>query len=538
MKLCFALFFFILYFFPSKVFCQHNVWISDKGDPWTELGLTGIGTDTYWQEGQGEKYREISRLENSSGITEIILDCPSRNCRFKLDKKGAFWQYYDNSSVWNLFLNGGFIPATISNVDFYKEEKQIVLTYSLSSSELNSYYDITFELQDELDGKVIIPKSLVGEYDCVKAENSGDNYTIKIVKWNALLDGINLSGKYRLLCYANPSSKNKIIEKQALEKKIKTQEEELKQKEINLGLFLNERANTIYNYCQLQPNVIRTNESLLETIFQQTIDNYSDGLIDVNFSYKFDTLGFFYGNVMAYGNRAKPINKSLALNHSKLLLSPSIKNNMFVKSECRKNYNLNWSSSLYRYRVTKKNIKPLNHFDELPANEILNYFNEKNHLNDVGVYSFTTKKVSANSNNFYEIRIKKFKNNTGPLNVFFSMLLPGLGTNRVTYKQEGNIKMIYFLLSATVSGVSKYYSNQFYQKYQNATSIDDLENNYMIANNLNKVYLISGGIGATIYIYDFFYVLSRGFKNKTEQRRINSSLKNQVIFKQEYDASY
>lgn len=511
--------FIILFCLPSLVFCQRIVWISDTCAKWTELGL--IGNDPYWQEGQGEKYREISRLENNSGIAEVILDCPGRNCRYKLSNKDASEQRYE-SSLWSVFLYGNFIPASISNVDFYIEENQIVFTYSLSSSELNAYFDIAFELQNELDGKVISPRSLTGEYDCVKASNSGENNTQKTVKWNALKDGVNLSGRYRLVCYANPSSKVKINKKQVLENQIRLQEEERKQKEINRRNFLKERANTIYNYCQLEPNVIKTNESLLETIVQQSIDKYSNGLIDVNFSYKFDTLGLFKGKVMAYGNMASPINQQLALNYSKLSLTPSVKNDMYVASECSKNYNISWKTDYYQFKKRKNIIKPIGKTIDSPMSSI-----NKQILNNRynGKYTYVQKSIVCSGNTFSTLSFYKFKNN-GPLNALYSLVLPGVGTKRVTEYDKGTGRMILFILSAGISAVSKYYSNTYYNRYLNSMDQVNIQYNYRMANNLQKSFLVTGGIAATIYVYDFIHVLGKGIKNKAEQKSINQSLLN------------
>jgi len=47
-----------------------------------------------------------------------------------------------------------------------------------------------------------------------------------------------------------------------------------------------------------------------------------------------------------------------------------------------------------------------------------------------------------------------------------------------------------------------------------------------MANNLQKSFLVTGGIATTIYVYDFIHVLGKGIKNKAEQKSINQSLLN------------
>jgi hypothetical protein len=109
------------------------------------------------------------------------------------------------------------------------------------------------------------------------------------------------------------------------------------------------------------------------------------------------------------------------------------------------------------------------------------------------------------------------------------MLLPGLGTKRVTYSNKGTGRMILFILGAGVSAASKYYSNIYYNKYLISTNQVDIQYNYRMANNLQKSFLISGGFAASIYIYDFFHVIGRGIKNKKEQHFTNRNLSNQDL---------
>jgi len=225
----------VFLFISSKVFLQQLVWRSNEGQIWKELETSNANGFKQWQEGAGEIYAEKTRKGTKSNF-EVIVDCPGRGCYFKLSNTGAYYQYY-NSSDWVLFLYGKFDNGAVSNIDFYIDDKNIIFAYSISSLEPNSYFDISFNLQNEKGDITITPKSLLGDYSCVKADLLGEATTVKTVKWIALNDKVNLTGKYRLVCAAVSSPQWKIDQLIAVEKKRQKEAKLLEQKIAERNLF-------------------------------------------------------------------------------------------------------------------------------------------------------------------------------------------------------------------------------------------------------------------------------------------------------------
>jgi hypothetical protein len=107
----------------------------------------------------------------------------------------------------------------------------------------------------------------------------------------------------------------------------------------------------------------------------------------------------------------------------------------------------------------------------------------------------------------------------GPACAINSMFFPGWGTTKVSYGKKGSERSKRFFSTLLIAIVSNIYSNKQYDAYLNEKNDLSLMNKYYKSANLShKVALISGGISATIYLYDVIWVFSKGIKNK--KRRI------------------
>ena len=122
-------------------------------------------------------------------------------------------------------------------------------------------------------------------------------------------------------------------------------------------------------------------------------------------------------------------------------------------------------------------------------------------------------KVDALTNNLNTIKI------AGPACAINSMFFPGWGTTKVSYGIKGSGRSLSFFSTLLIAIVSNIYSNKQYDAYLNEKNDQSLRNiHYKNANLSHKVALISGGISASIYLYDVIWVFSKGIKNK--KRRI------------------
>jgi hypothetical protein len=120
------------------------------------------------------------------------------------------------------------------------------------------------------------------------------------------------------------------------------------------------------------------------------------------------------------------------------------------------------------------------------------------------------------------------KTDDGLNNVFKSIFIPSLGRKNVGLK---NGKLITFSIIglATISVLSKIYSNNQYSKFLAANDQVTLDKSYDNANIANKAHLISAGLGITIYSFNLVSVFSKGRKNKANYQYDNLPFKKNDI---------
>ena len=401
--------------------------------------------------------------------------------------------------------------VVVDDVDYYIENQNIVFVFTLVSNDYQPFFDLNFQFENEDSSEVIRAVSIQGDVDCIKADENYLNAKVRKVQWNVINDGVALSGNYRLVCSASPSNNFKIQEKLKDEKKRIENELKLQKIRDDRAKFLKEREKTIYNYKQIMPLTVSQNNDILEKTISSFIIDKESGYFDLEIRYKFDTSGNNLGYIKASGQDGSMFNNYLNNYRSSLNFIPGKENNMLVACESNLNYSINWSINRSRYKSTSTRLKKVGGG---PIN-----FNEQQLLKDapIGIYTLSNKTIKCNGVNFTENKIENYKCGRGPLNVIYSLILPGIGTKRVTYNEKGNGTLILFLLSTGISAVSKYYSNLYFDKYLTSTNQSDIQNNYKISNNLQKSFLVSGGFSCTIYVYDFFHVLVRGIRNKQDE---------------------
>jgi len=180
-----------------------------------------------------------------------------------------------------------------------------------------------------------------------------------------------------------------------------------------------------------------------------------------------------------------------------------------------------------RSRSTKINISPDNSNVIKFKHNIGSFINNQKYQN--GIYKFQVINKNINGTSSDEVSLTKYINNSGPLNSAYSLLMPGLGSLRVTDGEKGAGVIKTFLLASIISAGSKIYSDIEYDKYLKTSPESVAVEHHELANTANKVFLISGGIAATIYIYDFFRVISKGISNNKQSKVLKDKLKSGPI---------
>lgn len=115
----------------------------------------------------------------------------------------------------------------------------------------------------------------------------------------------------------------------------------------------------------------------------------------------------------------------------------------------------------------------------------------------------------------------------GASNCLLSMIVPGLGDYFVDYNHHNVIKPWFVTLSVLGAGyLSHYYaskSNDYYNQYQNAVTLSDINDKYNSANQYHHNSFISGSIAGILWITDIIYVAHRGHLNTIKNNKIGVS---------------
>ncbi len=252
------------------------------------------------------------------------------------------------------------------------------------------------------------------------------------------------------------------------------------------------------------------------------------GSVNYTTSIKFDTLGNNSSTFNIYSISTKKI--SNYINNSIISeLRPVTESGFIIPTSDEVPFNVSWNTYKLRanFRAGKMNIKPL---EKLPADFkyiISRYINQQTYAN--GIYKFELLNKTLNDKPFIDLQLFKYRNNNGPLNSAYSLILPGWGTLKVSDGTKGKGRMTLFLLSSIISAGCKIYSNIEYEKYIEGFASNTGANHYNNANLANQAFVASGGVAASIYIYDFIWVFSKGVKNLSLSKAYKNNIKNNPI---------
>ena len=266
----------------------------------------------------------------------------------------------------------------------------------------------------------------------------------------------------------------------------------------------------------------------LEDGLEEIIKESKQGNVSIDFTIHFDTLG---NNLTNFSIKSSSNISKETENNIKYLLNQK-QNNLANKKTMIKEYYI--SSKEYinidlEWDTEKSSVK-FSHKEKLPykvSKKVNDYISSSGNY---GRYKVVQKnKRINNQRNYKDILLTDYKIAGGPSNALYSLIIPGLGTKKVTYGKKGSKRMKNFFIWAAVATSVKLISNSFYTDYLNATSQEDMDQNYKNATTYNYIYVGSLSICGTIYITDFFSALSKGTKNKKKSKMLRDKLKNGPI---------
>lgn len=287
-----------------------------------------------------------------------------------------------------------------------------------------------------------------------------------------------------------------------------------------LNNFFKKRSTSVFSYKSTNKNdLVYFQNQLLEDL-NLKIEKKKKGYLNLNYLVSFDTLGNNLSEVKNISTSLRGYKRHLSKINSKGFLAPSIEQGFFLASQESLVLDAKWSRTKILFKSKSKGIFPKKKSDQ-NLNAVVDFINRQPFK--YGKYFCEIKNKEVNGNSFTNINLVKYKT-VGPGAVFLSMLMPGLGTLKVTYGKKGWGRFTCFLLSSGLAIGSKLYANAEYKKYLGATNQVDMNIYYNNANIGHKIALISGGLSTTIYLNDIIGVISKGAKNIKTSKALRQQL--------------
>lgn len=278
---------------------------------------------------------------------------------------------------------------------------------------------------------------------------------------------------------------------------------------LDIKNILAKRSTTVFSYKSTNKNDLIQFQNLLLDDMKLQINKYKEGSLNLNYLISFDTLGNNLSAVKNISTSLTGYTTNLSNITSNGILKPSSEGGYFLASQENLTFDVKWSTTKNLFKSNSKGIFQ-NEYPNQNLNSVENFINKQPFK--YGKYIFEIKNKEVNGKSYSNINLVKYKT-VGPEAALFSMLMPGMGTLKVTYGKKGWGHFTCFLLSSGLAIGSKLYSDAQYKSYLGATSQADIDKYYNNANISHKIALISGGISATIYLYDIIWVISKGAKN-------------------------
>lgn len=273
------------------------------------------------------------------------------------------------------------------------------------------------------------------------------------------------------------------------------------------SLFEN-RKYQVYDYDVTNRSDLISFNNRLSTSLTNIVNAQKWGDLFLTMKVKFDTSG---NNLSDYYARKLSKNELIAsLNReSPLTALPASRITRFnVASSYEKQIDLSWNTR--RLHLSKYRLSPLSESQYKGDEVAVDYVNKNASF---GRYGFTVKDVVYNNELYSYYTLDSYGSVRGPLNAFWSLIIPGLGTVRTSYGEKGWNRLTWVIITGALSYAAKQYSEAEYDNYLKATNQADMDTYFESANNYNYASQGFAALSATIYIGDFLSAFVRGVKN-------------------------
>ena len=284
--------------------------------------------------------------------------------------------------------------------------------------------------------------------------------------------------------------------------------------------LLAERSTQVFSYkLTNENNYLQFKNNLLEDV-RANINEKRNGYLSLDYLISFDTNGVNQSVINSISTSLNGYSNFLSKASQKGTLLPASKGGYFLAAKEKVSFDVKWKTSKMRFKSTSKGITALDYSKERQS--VVHNFIKKQPF-PYGNYKVEIKDKEFKGVVFSDIYMVKHRV-VGPSSALYSMIFPGWGSIKVSYGKKGWGRLTNFILSTGLAIGSKLYSDAQYQNYLGATNQTDIDKYYKNANTSHKVYLVSGALSASIYLYDIIWAISQGSKNQKQSKPLRKQL--------------
>jgi tetratricopeptide (TPR) repeat protein len=298
--------------------------------------------------------------------------------------------------------------------------------------------------------------------------------------------------------------------------------------------ILHQRRTITFKYEKINSDNYLAFKSDVLKLLSTQLEAQASGFIQFETSLSFDTLGKNTSapRVLTIDNTG--FEEGLQKVHTSSRLTPPKLGDYFISSFDTERFELDWKTEEIQF-----NTKRLNLVGPQMAgvsSVCTEYLKRKPYCYGRSTFSVRTK--TLNGKEFVDIGLIDYRPKGMPSSAFASLILPGLGSLKVTHGRKGWLSMVGFFTMAGSAVVFESLSAQRYTSYKAATDQEQTTRLYNEANNMHKASLVCASLATTIYVSDFIRALSVASKNKRNSERLKAAVKKNSFEVQYQPLSY
>lgn len=297
---------------------------------------------------------------------------------------------------------------------------------------------------------------------------------------------------------------------------------------------LYQRRTTTFSYKETNPAEFDLLRNSLSFEMNSLTRNHKSGIADFQFTVSYDTLGKNLSFYKINSSSIDSFSNNLLSIRNAAFLKPSVLEGYYIASQESVALNLKWQTNRIACKSSARGLKPsVNNMN--CGSTISNFINTQNYT--YGKFVFDVKEKQLNEASYTDVSLVKYNTGGVAWSCLYSVLMPGMGSVKLSGGKKGWGRFACFIVSGGVAAGLKLYSNQQYNKYLSATDQASMNKYYNSSNKANHWFWISGGVAASIYLWDIAWVVTKSIKILKESKPLKDKIRTQPISIQNQEIS-